>query len=122
MRMWMVNPRNMCRQHLMGEHVELHMFLGAMRKGISMQGYLDNNMLEPESIVTRHTALVQEMQRRGYKHNSPLTEAMLDEACVGFRARGLRAWDTKIDRDAAEAELLYRCKECCDLAAQEVRT
>ena len=26
MRMWMVNPRIMCRQHLLGEHVEIHMF------------------------------------------------------------------------------------------------
>lgn len=40
MRMWKVNPKNMCRQHLLGEHVECHMFVGAILKGISLSGYI----------------------------------------------------------------------------------
>ena len=30
MRMWGVDPKQMCRQHLLGEHVELHMQAGAV--------------------------------------------------------------------------------------------
>jgi len=28
MRMWMLNPKALCRKHLMGEHVEIHMLVG----------------------------------------------------------------------------------------------
>ena len=41
MRMWMVNPEILCRKHLLGEHVELHMLVGWIIKGKSIQGYLD---------------------------------------------------------------------------------
>lgn len=33
MRMWLVPPSHMCRKHLLGEHVELHMLLGTLKKG-----------------------------------------------------------------------------------------
>jgi len=74
MRMWNVAPRLMCDQHLLGEHVEMHMFVGAMRKGVSMQGYIDGGLLEPAKLNSRHDELVQEMERRGMKHKSPLPE------------------------------------------------
>ena len=38
MRMWMLPPECMCRKHLLGEHVELHMLLGSMRRGKSIEG------------------------------------------------------------------------------------
>lgn len=44
MRMWMVPPELMCRQHLLGEHVELHMFVGAINKGtsvVTLPGYCE---------------------------------------------------------------------------------
>ena len=46
MRMWMVPPSKMCRQHLLGEHVEIHMLVGTMRKGKSMQGFYDNRLVD----------------------------------------------------------------------------
>ena len=46
MRMWMVDPRIMCRQHLLGEHVEIHMFVGAISRGKSVKGYLEKGLLE----------------------------------------------------------------------------
>lgn len=55
MRMWMVGPKMMYRQHLLGEHVEIHMFIGTMKRKCSVWGYLRNNLLEMESIVSRHT-------------------------------------------------------------------
>jgi hypothetical protein len=30
--MWMVDPRLVCSKHLLGEHVELHMFVGCLLK------------------------------------------------------------------------------------------
>ena len=44
--MWMVEPKKMCRKHLMGEHVEIHMLIGSMRKGKSIKGFIDNGLLE----------------------------------------------------------------------------
>ena len=32
MRMWLVPPQLMCDQHLLGEHLEMHMFIGTIRK------------------------------------------------------------------------------------------
>lgn len=47
MRMWMVNPEYLCRQHLLGEHIE------------------------PEAMKQRHDELAEEMIRRGMNHKSP---------------------------------------------------
>jgi hypothetical protein len=41
MRMWMVWPELMCRKHLLGEHVEIHMLLGALNKGHRVQGFIN---------------------------------------------------------------------------------
>jgi len=64
----MVDPRILCRQHLLGEHAELHMFIGALGRGLSVKGYLEKNLLEIHNLHGRHEELVREMKRRGYKH------------------------------------------------------
>jgi hypothetical protein len=105
MRMWMVDPKLMCRQHLLGEHVEIHMFVGHMERGRSIDGYLENNCLEMSSMRKRHDELVVEMKRRGYNHKSPLPKIPLhlyDD--VQYRV--------KIDRDRSLHDLTSRCKEC----------
>src|ERR1051325_3887978 len=70
MRMWMVDPRVLCRKHLLGEHVELHMLVASMRNGISLQGFFDNKLIETHNVVRRQDQLVREMKRRGFKHAS----------------------------------------------------
>lgn len=72
MRMWMLAPRGMCRAHLLGEHAELHMLAGSLRKGISLQGYIDLGLVELHNIPSRHEELVAELQLRGYHHKSPI--------------------------------------------------
>lgn len=72
MRMWNVDPSKMCRQHLLGEHLEMHMFIGAVKAGKSLQGYIDNKLVDPQQIKQRHDTLVQEMKYRNYFHNSPI--------------------------------------------------
>ena len=107
MRMWMTDPAIMCRQHLLGEHVELHMFLGSLKKGIDFDGYVVNNLVEPAAFAERHDALVSEMRHRGYNHQSPLPEAT-----ISLTAYPLYVNQAKVNREKALTELLRRCPEC----------
>ena len=97
--MWLVDPKIMCRQHTLGEHNELHAFVGTIKKGISLKGYIEKELLESSSIQNRHDELVEEMKARGWNHKSPLVYE--DKLNVG-----------KIDRDKSLDILLSRCKEC----------
>ncbi|MFR8275029.1 MAG: pyrimidine dimer DNA glycosylase/endonuclease V [Desulfovibrio fairfieldensis] len=54
--------------------MELHMLLGTLKKGKSITGFLSGGLIDPCRMYKRHGELVREMERRGYAHNSPLTE------------------------------------------------
>lgn len=99
MRMWMVNPQMMCRQHLLGEHAELHMFVGCLIKGISLKGYIKGGLVEIHKIKERHEELVWEMGQRGFNHQSPLPPVKLYEA-------------GEINVGKNMTELANRCKKC----------
>jgi hypothetical protein len=71
MRMWMVNPKVMCNQHLLGEHVELHMLVGNINRGRSIDGFL-SGLVSPSLVVQRHEDVAQEMVHRGMNHKSPI--------------------------------------------------
>jgi len=103
MRMWMVSPKHMCRKHLLGEHLETHMFVGCILKGIKLEGYINKGLLEVDSLRNRHNALVKEMNRRGYNHKSPLKD---------FRNKNTTR--VSINRNLSFKELMNRCKECRD--------
>lgn len=99
MRMWMVDPRKMCDQHLLGEHVELHMLVGSLRRKKTLTGFLEGGLVELHSIRTRHAELVIEMKSRGFRHASPLPV---------FRARTAG----KVDPKQNLKELARRCEAC----------
>ena len=99
MRMWMLPPSIMCRKHLLGEHVEMHMLVGTLLKGISVQGYIDNQLVELEHIRARHDELVEEMIKRGYNHKSPLPD--YPEVSGGV-----------VDREENLRDLANRCHDC----------
>ena len=105
MRMWMVNPRIMCRKHLMGEHVETHMFVGSINRGNDIWGYVKNNLVEPNSLTERHDELSQEMIRRGYNHKSPIKEVDLSRLIEKEKL-------AKVDSMKSLVDLLSRCKYC----------
>lgn len=69
----MVNPKLLCNQHLLGEHVELHMLAGTLKRGKSIKGFLEKGLVDPASITSRHEELVKEMESRGMNHKSPLS-------------------------------------------------
>src|ERR1017187_1935082 len=103
MRMWKVDPTMMCRKHLLGEHVEMHMFVGTINKGIvkdfSNSKYVTEGLVEVHSIKMRHEELVAEMTRRGYDHKTNLPD--FKEFVCG-----------SVDVAASETELGRRCTEC----------
>ena len=101
MRQWSVNPKMLCRKHLLGEHVEHHMFVGSITKGFSVEGYLRDGFLEPHTLKERHDEIAAEMVRRGYNHKSPLPYVDVSH---------LR--DGKIDPIRNIEDLRNRCKEC----------
>ena len=97
----MVNPRIMCRQHLLGEHVEIHMFIGTLSRGKTVKGYLEKGLLEVHNLYSRHEELVEEMKRRGYNHRSGVDEKWKSAEKLGV-----------VDREKSLEELLRRCSRC----------
>jgi hypothetical protein len=77
MRQWNVDPKFLCNQHLLGEHVEHHMFAGCLLKGISLRGYIEKGLVEVHRLQKRHNQLVGEMKRRGMNHKSPFPNVEL---------------------------------------------
>ena len=90
----------MCRKHLLGEHVELHMLLGSLRRGKNIDGFLAGKLVDPRRMFRRHEELVLEMERRGYRHASPLDEAECETLARRYGRTG-----TGIDAGANAAEL-----------------
>jgi len=104
----MVPPAILCRKHLLGEHVETHMYKGTIEKRKRLDGYVRNNLLEFKKLNSRHDALAAEMIKRGMNHKSPLDfnpENYIDiyeETILNSR---VISWD-------ALQELIRRCPEC----------
>src|SRR3990167_4118396 len=104
MRQWLVNPKILCKNHLLGEHLENHMFCNGINRKISLFGYLQNNLLEPSSLEKRHDELVKEMLRRGYNHKSPFKRCNTSHLGINLYHQ--------IDKEASLKDLILRCKEC----------
>jgi len=111
--MWMVSPSILCNQHLLGEHLEIHMFVGSINKQLKMDGYVKNNCLEVKSLIKRHNDLAKELGRRGMKHNSSLPIikdiSYLNEKILTY----------KINREESLKELLNRCNKCKERSNHE---
>jgi hypothetical protein len=98
--MWLgVRPREMCDQHLLGEHKELHQVVGLIEAGVNLGK--TKQWVETGLINKRHEAIVAEMERRGMNHQSPLIYT--GEVEVG-----------DVDRQATRQELARRCEDCAD--------
>ncbi len=99
MRMWKVDPTRMCDRHLLGEHNEMHMFVGCILKGKSIAGYISGGLVEVHCIRERHEELAREMLRRGFRHMSPLPE--FTKSLAG-----------SVDVEKNTIELRERCQRC----------
>lgn len=81
MRVWDVEPKVLCRKHLLGEHRELHGLWNILTKHGGVGGYSQHPETlrwkgKLKALYLRHEALVQEMTQRGYNHNSPLDKSL----------------------------------------------
>ncbi len=106
MRMWMVDPRIMCRQHLIGEYRELFTITGILKKKIKIDGYIRNNLIELSSLQSRYQELKEEMLNRSYK---PVKPFLIPED-LSYLEKSILEY--KIDRPPALADLLNRCSVC----------
>ena len=75
LRIWDLPPHVLCRNHLLGEHRELHaMWTVITKKKIGYSKHPEtirwNGKLK--AMYFRHEKLVLEMKSRGYNHKSPL--------------------------------------------------
>lgn len=112
-RMWMVNTKCMCNQHLLGEHKEIHQLVGSIKKGHSINGYLNNKLVEPYQILRRHDQLVEEMTARHMLHKSPLTTQ-------DFDPEGWRTTYPIVDLHKSLNDLLDRCLLCRQRHAKQM--
>jgi hypothetical protein len=114
LRIWDVAPRELCAPHLLGEHRELHGLWNILTQ--DKRGY----RAHPETrrwegrlaaLYARHEALVVEMQRRGYRHASPLDRRL---------ATGDEAQTIYVDSPAAQRRIL-KAKGCACFARSRRR-
>lgn len=109
MRTWDIAPKKLCRNHLLGEHRELHAIWSVLVKG--KKGYARHPETlrwrgKLKTLYHRHDALVNEMALRGYQHRSPLPKRL---------ARGSAVQRVFVDRRNAQIEIL-KSKRCrCDV-------
>jgi hypothetical protein len=80
------------------------MFVGTIKRGKNIRGYLEKGLLEIHNLQNRHDQLAEEMQSRGYKHNSPIDFVYKMKA-------------GKINTKQNAVELYHRCAECRKLCA-----
>ncbi len=79
MRIWDLPPKKLCREHLLGEHRELHAIwsiLTKWKKGYSRHPETLRWKGKLKALYLRHDLLVHEMIRRSYRHKTPLDKQL----------------------------------------------
>lgn len=104
--MWMVDPKLLCKNHLLGEHGEIHKHKHNFVKGHSIKGRLNPFVaIEPLNMQSRHDALAEEMINRNYNHKSPYEQPELIKYSIN-------EINSKVDIELSIRELKKRCSEC----------
>lgn len=110
-RMWIgVEPEEMCDQHLLGEHKELHQETGTLLNHphgqAIVEGHVEKGQVVLSQISKRHTKLVSEMERRNMNHDSPIDVEKLHEN----ELYGINNNDKEYNRQ----DLNERCEDCVE--------
>ncbi|AFS80983.1 hypothetical protein NKOR_05485 [Candidatus Nitrosopumilus koreensis AR1] len=109
MRIWDITPEKLCKNHLLGEHRELHAIWTVVtehKKGYSMHPETIRWKGKLKALYFRHNALVAEMIHRGYLHHSPLDKR---------KATGLSVQDTFVDSLNKQIRILKQKKCHCKI-------
>lgn len=75
MRIWDLQVEKLCKNHILGEHRELHAIWNIIsqdKKGYSKHPEIKRWKGKLRALYIRHEKLVAEMKKRGCNHNSPL--------------------------------------------------
>lgn len=119
MRIWNIPPHLLCRKHLMGEHLELHMIISSLDNHKSLNGFFLNGLIQLDIIYNRHEELTIEIQGRGYKHNSIMDHSkasmIINSYLVSLSANKFKlAREAKVNGLQNIFILFHRCKDCRD--------
>ena len=109
-RMWTgIMPIEMCDQHLLGEHKELHQEIGTLLNHPHGQAITEGHVREGQVILSeierRHQIVVREMLSRGMNHDSPMD---IPEEITENELWGINNANKKENRE----DLFDRCEEC----------
>lgn len=105
MRIWDIEPKYLCRQHLLGEHRELHAIwtiLTQNKKGYRNHPETKRWQGKLRALYSRHEKLVVEMGQRDYRHHSLLAKK---------HARGAARQPIFINT-VSEQRVILRAKPC----------
>ncbi|MFA6282058.1 MAG: pyrimidine dimer DNA glycosylase/endonuclease V [Candidatus Omnitrophota bacterium] len=105
MRIWDIEPDKLCRNHLLGEHRELHAIWSVLtknKKGYSRHPETLRWKNKLAALYLRHEQLIDEMKKREYRHHSVLDYKF---------ATGARKQSILIDSRSKQAQIL-RNKKC----------
>lgn len=105
MRIWDLSPDILCRQHLLGEHRELHAMwtvLTENKKGYSKHPETLRWKGKLHAMYLRHEKLVKEMIKRGYHHHSDLDKHLATGS----------AKQTEFINSISEQKEILRSKHC----------
>ena len=100
MRIWDISPKNLCRKHLIAEHGELHSLWSIIinnKRGYSKHPETSRWRGKLKALYDRHEKLVKEMEKRGYRHNSPLNIQ---------QAKGKKIQDIYLDKPLKQKQIL----------------
>lgn len=105
MRMWMIDPRLMCDQHLLGEHGEIHKHRHNFVSKHNMSKRVALGQIEPKSMRLRHDALVVEMLSRGMNHHSPY-----EQPDISYLSEEDQLAEVNVEKSLLD--LIGRCERC----------
>jgi len=84
MRIWDISPKRLCRNHLLGEHRELHAIWSILTQnkiGYSKHPETLRWRGKLKALYLRHEMLVEDMDKRGYRHRTPLAKELAKGKC-----------------------------------------
>jgi hypothetical protein len=105
MRVWDIPPKQLCRNHLLGEHREIHAIWSILvhhKKGYANHPETRRWKGKQKALYLRHERIVREMLTRKYRHLSPLEKQY---------ATGEKRQDILLDSYSEQIRLL-RQKKC----------
>lgn len=118
MRVWDIDQKLLCDRHLLGEHNEIHTIWSIITNGLKGFSNHPETMRwrgKLKALYLRHAAMAGEMERRGFKHNSPLDESLATGKAVQDELKDPIETQEKLlsEKDPDCAERIRKRKGVC---------